>query len=127
MNDEPMTPEQTADEARLTAQKLGKVLLPEMIDVLDEVIAQRLSSMRVWMEAWTAKDVDLKTWGRKICVMDATLAFLQRINDDPDARDYLVRRFRREAYETRKTSVDGGRDADASRSGGKGENDVRDR
>jgi hypothetical protein len=43
------TPEQIVDEARLTAKKLGKVMLGEMMAYIDEVASQRCESMAGWI------------------------------------------------------------------------------
>lgn len=119
MTDAPQTPDQIVDHARLTAQRMGKVMLPEMMTHLDEIVAQRCQSMEVWIKERSADGVDLETWGRRTCVLEAALAFLQRISDDPEARDYLTKRFRKEGYR-RDVQMDGGggrEDAEAARAG----------
>ena len=119
MTDETRTPDQIVDHARLTAQRMGKVMVGEMITAMDEEIARRCQSMGAWIKEHSEENVDLETWGRRTCVLEAALAFLQRIGDDPEARDYLVKRFRREAWETN-VQVDGrsGRKAAGAARGG---------
>lgn len=96
VQDEPRTAEAIVDHARLTAQGGGKPQIKEMIQVIDEDIAIRCSSARVWMREHGEVGFDWDTWGRKTYVWEAVLSFLQRIDSDPEARDYLVKRFRRE-------------------------------
>ena len=120
MTDTLKTPEQIVDGARLVAQKHGKAMLPEMMIHLDEVIAQRCQSMEAWIKERSADGVDLETWGRRTHVLEAVHAFLQRIDNDPEAREYLVRRFRRGAVIRNDISVDRDGDREAAPAGGAG-------
>jgi hypothetical protein len=118
-DDAPTTPDEIVDFARLTAQKRGKVLLPEMIAALDDYLAQRCASARANVNCLGHESAwDWENWGRRTCVLEATVAFLQRISDDPEARDYLVRRFRREV--SRGVPVDRQDGREAAASGGAG-------
>jgi hypothetical protein len=89
------TPDEIVTFARLTAQKQGKVMLPEMIAALDDYVSQRCDSARASCAAGYAADWDWNIWGRRTCVLEAAVAFLQRISDDPEAREYLLKRFRK--------------------------------
>lgn len=91
--DEPRTPDAIVDHARLTAQARGKPLIKEQIDVLDRLLAQRCASARANA---TAYGWDWDAWGRTTYVLESVLTFLERLDSDPVARDYLIRRFRRE-------------------------------
>lgn len=119
MTDAPKTPEQIVDYARLTAQRLGKVMLPEMMAHLDEIVSGRCGSMRAWIKEHGADNVDLETWGRRTHVLDALFSFLERIDSDEEARDYLVRRFRRGVIRN-DISMDGGGSREAAPVGGEG-------
>jgi hypothetical protein len=117
-DDAPTTPDEIVDHARLTAQRIGKVMLPEMITALDEEIARRYQSASVGIATHGAGNWDMNYWGRRTCVLEAALAFLQRINDDPEARDYLITRFRKEGYERVSMDGGGGREAAEAARGG---------
>jgi hypothetical protein len=111
LTDNSTTPDEIVDHARLTAQRQGKPMLGEMIAALDEEIAAKVSAVRAGVGAYGHEVFDLSGWGRKVCVLEAALAFLQRISDDPEARDYLVKRFRKEGYERVSMDRQGGRQA----------------
>jgi hypothetical protein len=109
-DDDDVHGEEIVHHALFTAQKHGAAKLPEMIEVLDGVIAQRCASARANVNvpghesAW-----DWAVWGRTTYVLETALAFLKRLDGDPEAKDYLVKRFRREVIrgeETRKIPVD---------------------
>jgi hypothetical protein len=95
----PTTPDELVNFARLTAQGRGKPMLAEQIEVLDEEIAARCDSMRNTLKIYGdgyADVFDLETWGRKIFVFESVLSLLKRLDDDPEAKAYLSKRFRRE-------------------------------
>ena len=93
--DVPRTPDELIDFARLTAQAKGKALLPEQIEVLDEEIAARCSYARVWSAEYGNAGFGWEIWGRKTYVLESVLAFLERLDADPVAKDYLSKRFRK--------------------------------
>src|SRR5580765_4258914 len=101
-DDKPLTPEQIVDDARLTAQKHGKPLLKEQIEALDGLIAQRCSSARAHATVYGPEAWDWEAWGRTTHVLETVLYFLQRIDSDPEAKGYLVKRFRREVIRNAK-------------------------
>jgi hypothetical protein len=131
MTDDPTTPEEIVTHARLIAQRQGKVLLAEMIAHLDEVVSDRCAGLRAWTKMWTTEGFDLETWGRRTHVLESALSFLQRIDSDEEARDYLARRFRREVIRggkgTSAQRVDAEDGRQAAGAGGDGDSDLRDR
>lgn len=92
--DEPQTPDAIVDHAVVMAKLAGKPMLAEQIQVLDDLIAQRYASMRAAATAYPAESFDLAAWGRAIYVLEALEAFLQLIDSNPEAKDYLVKRLR---------------------------------
>jgi hypothetical protein len=105
--------EEIVHHAILTAQRHGKAQLHQMVEVIDGVVAQRCSSARASVAAGQGSAWDWVVWGRTTYVLEAALAFLKRLDDDPEAKDYLVKRFRREVIRnaegranTRKIPVD---------------------
>jgi len=109
MIDEPLPPHALVDHARLTARKHGKPLLKEQIDVLDGLIAQRCSSARANATVYGPQAWDWEVWGRTTYVLEAVLSFLQRLDADPAAKDYLAKRFRREVIRDAKGDTDDGK------------------
>jgi hypothetical protein len=91
----PRTPDALIDHARLAAQAKGKALLSEQIEVLDDEIAARCSYARVWVGEYGSAGFGWEEWGRKTYVLETILAFLERLDADPAAKDYLSKKFRR--------------------------------
>ena len=113
------TPDQIVDEARLIAQRQGKVLLSEMIAHLDEMIAARCESASAGIATHGVQNWDMEYWGHRTWVLESLLSFLQRIDSDEEARDYLVRRFRRGVI--RNVSMDREDGREAAWAGGAGD------
>jgi hypothetical protein len=101
--------EEIVDYARLTAQGRGKAQLHEMVDVLDDLIAQRCASARASVAAGHQSAWDWVVWGRTTYVLEAAEAFLKRLDDDREAKDYLVKRFRREVIRRAEGRPDDGK------------------
>jgi hypothetical protein len=107
--DVPRTPDELIEFARLTALAKGKAMLGEQIEVLDGEIVARCSYARVWAGDYGAAGFGWEEWGRKTYVLESLLSFLQRLDADPEARDYLAKRFRREVIRNAKGDADGGK------------------
>ena len=93
--DVPRTADQIVDDARLNASLLGKPLMAEQIQILDDLIAQRYSSARANATTYGPAAWDWDTWGRKTFVLESVEAFLKLLDADPEARDSLTKKFRR--------------------------------
>lgn len=93
-DDEPQTPDAIVDHARLTAQAHGKAMLPEMIAVLDRLIAQRCSTARVVAAVYPEEDFDWPTWGRITYVLEAALMFLDQLAGDDKLRAMVGKRLK---------------------------------
>jgi hypothetical protein len=114
------------DVALLSAQSQGKVLLAEMIAVLDEEIAMRCASARGWAKVDPQWRTGAPVWGRKTLVLEKILLLLTRISNDEQAQDVLRELLR--AKGAKGGSVDRGGDRGTEEPRGRvpGDDDRRD-
>jgi hypothetical protein len=96
-----MTESPTSDpvmHALLTAQAQGRVKLDEMIYELDNLIADRCTSMTHFARLH-GHSIDWTTWGRRTHVLEEALHLLVRISEDAESQAFLRKRLLKRAVD----------------------------